>query len=168
MQNSNIVSIIKKRRSIRSYLLDPIPEQDLYEMLSAGLYAPSGKNRQPWRFLIVKDKNKIKQISKSSIYSRFIRNAPVLVLVYVTPSTDYLIEKDIFGVGACVQNILLAATEKGYGTCVIGELYSAEIEILDSKLYDYKLICGISIGKSKDKPQSVKTKELELFLVECE
>ena len=137
-------------------------------MLSAGLYAPSGKNRKPWRFLILKDNNVIRQIAKSTIYSRFIRNAPVLVLVYVIPSSDYSIEKDIFGVGACVQNILLAATEKGYGTCVIGELYLAKFEILESKLHDYKLICGISIGKSKDKLQMVKTKELESFLVEYE
>ena len=146
---------------------DPIPDKDLFEILDAGLYAPSGKNRQPWRFVIVKDKDRIRQISKLTTYSRFIRNAPVLVLVYVIPSTEYPIEKDILGVGASVQNILLAATEKGYSTCVIGELYSAELEILDTKHNDYKLICGISIGKSNAKEQSIKTKELKKFLVEC-
>lgn len=168
MNENNIIKIIKKRKSVRSYTMESIPEQDLYEMLSAGLYAPSGKNRQPWRFVIVKDNNKIRQIAKLTTYSKFVRNAPILVLVYMIPSARYSIEKDIFGVGACVQNILLTATEKDYATCVIGELYSAEVELLESKLYGYKLICGITIGKTNDKPQSVKTKELEHFLVEYE
>jgi len=161
-----MLETIKKRRSMRSYMSDPIPEQDLYEILCAGLYAPSGKNRQPWRFAIVKEKDKIRQIAKFTIYSRFVRNAPVLVLVYAIPSTEYPIEKDIFGIGACVQNILLTATEKGYSSCVIGELYSAELEILDAKQRGYKLICGICIGKSNTKRQSVKTIELVDFLVE--
>ena len=162
---SNISNIIKKRRSIRSYLPTPITEQELYEILSAGLYAPSGKNRQPWRFVIVKDKEKISRISKTTTYSRFIRNAPILVLVYAILSTEYPNEKDMLGVGACVQNILLAATEKGYGTCVIGELYSAELDILGIRHNDYKLICGISIGESDIKGDNFTAKELDDFLI---
>ena len=58
MQSSNIVKTIKMRRSVRSYMSGSIPEHDLYEILSAGLYAPSGKNRQPWRFYILTDEQK--------------------------------------------------------------------------------------------------------------
>lgn len=94
MQNGRAVEVIKSRRSIRSYLDIQIPDSDLNSILEAGLYAPSGKNRQPWRFLIIKDKNKIRQISKFTAYSRFMHNAPVLVLVYLASSGDYSIEKD--------------------------------------------------------------------------
>lgn len=168
MQNNDIVKTIKMRRSIRSYLPNLIPDKDLFEILEVGLYAPSGKNRQPWKFVIIKDKHKIRQISKIATYSRFIRNAPVLVLVYVIPSIEYPIEKDIFGVGACVQNILLAATEKGYGSCIIGELYSAELEIFDTKPNDYKLICGISIGKPTAQEQQKRIILLDEFLLKNE
>ena len=166
--NSKVIKMIdtiKKRRSIRNYTPDQILEKDLYEILSAGLYAPSGKNRQPWRFVVVKDKDELKRISKFTTYSRFIRNVPALVLVYVISSVEYPIEKDMLSVGACVQNILLTATDMGYGSCVIGELYSAELKILDTKSCDYKLICGISIGKSNAKVQENESISLEEFLL---
>lgn len=57
MKHSKVLEIIENRRSIRSYLNTPIPEEDLNEILETGLYAPSGKNRKPWRFLIIKDKD---------------------------------------------------------------------------------------------------------------
>ena len=166
--NSKVIKMIdtiKKRRSIRNYTPDPIPEKDLYEILSAGLYAPSGKNRQPWRFLVVKDKDELKRISKFTTYSRFIRNAPALALLFAVPSKEYPIEKDILSVGACVQNILLTATDMGYGSCVIGELYSLELEILGMKSCDYKLICGISIGKSNVKLPGHKIMQIDDYLI---
>jgi nitroreductase len=46
---------IEKRRSIRKFKQDPIPEKDLMEILNAARLAPSGCNAQPWRFKIVKD-----------------------------------------------------------------------------------------------------------------
>lgn len=89
-----------------------IPDRELREMLSAGIMAPSGKDRRPWRFVIVKNREVIKRISKSVIYSRFIRNAPQVVLVYSVVDSTYPVEKDLIDIGACLGNILLAATEK--------------------------------------------------------
>ena len=91
----------------------------------------------------------------------FAFSTPDLIIL----STEYPNEKDMLGVGACVQNILLAATEKGYGTCVIGELYSAELDILGIRHNDYKLICGISIGESNIKDDNFTAKELDDFLI---
>lgn len=168
MKHSKVLEIIENRRSIRSYLNTPIPEEDLNEILETGLYAPSGKNRKPWRFLIIKDKDKIKEISRLTTYSRFIRNAPVLVLVYIFPSEEYPIEKDIFSVGACVQNILLTATEKGYGTCIIGEMTNKEqpiCELLDKEISNGKIVCGISIGAHTKTVYPNRTAVLKNFLL---
>lgn len=154
MWNKSVTEIIKRRVSIRSYKGDVIPDERLNKILEAGLYAPSGKNRQPWRFVVIKDKSIIKDILKLTVRSRFIRNSPVLVLLYIERSDDYAVEKDILSVGACVQNILLAATEKGYGTCVIGELFGKEQaadKILSSTFSNNILICGITIGKILNK-----------------
>ncbi len=51
-----ILEVIKKRRSVRKYKKDPIPEEALLRVLEAARLAPSGKNFQPWKFIIVKDK----------------------------------------------------------------------------------------------------------------
>lgn len=160
-----VIETIKKRRSIRNYASEPIPEKDLYEILSAGLYAPSGKNRQPWRFFIIKNKLKIKQISKHTIYSRFIRNAPILILVYVMASSEYPLEKDMLSVGTCVQNILLAATDMGYGSCVIGELFNMDLQDIFAYRKGCKLACGICIGKPKTNPIIKNPLNLEDFLL---
>lgn len=168
MQNNQVTRAIKKRQSVRSYLDIPIPDNDLNSILEAGLYAPSGKNRQPWRFLIIKDVDIIKTIAKSTVYSRFIRNAPIMVLMFAKQDTSYPLEKDMIGIGACLQNILLAATEKEYGSCIIGELYGRQNEFpeyikLDSK--DYLLVCGIALGKSKLLSKDVREKNVHDFIL---
>ncbi len=55
-----ILEAIKERQSVRSYLDKEIPEELLRQVLEAGRLAPSAKNIQPWRFIVVKD-NKIKE-----------------------------------------------------------------------------------------------------------
>ena len=160
-----VIETIKKRRSIREYTYEEISDKDIYEVLNAGLNAPSGKNRQPWRFLVVKNKLKIKQISKHTIYSRFIRNAPVLILVYISPSDEYPLEKDRLSVGMCIQNILLVATDMGYGTCVIGELFNKDLDEIFLVGKENILVCGICIGKPKANPIIKNPLNLEDFLL---
>lgn len=146
-----INDIIKNRRSVRSFADCIIPDRELWEMLSAGIMAPSGKDRRPWRFVIVRNRDVIKRISKSVVYSRFIRHAPQVVLVYSMVDSTYPVEKDLIGIGACLENILLAATEKGYGSCVIGELFDKQRELaqyVNADTSGLKLVCGVIIGQS--------------------
>lgn len=55
------------RRSIRRYRPDPIPEQDLQEILEAGLYAPSGVNLQPWYFVAVQSQEALDEVKNMLI-----------------------------------------------------------------------------------------------------
>lgn len=151
--------IIKNRRSVRNFADYMIPDCELWEMLSAGIMAPSGKDRRPWRFVIVRNREVIKSISKNVVYSRFIRYAPQVILVYSMVDPTYPVEKDFIGIGACLENILLAATEKGYGSCVIGELYDKQQELaqyVNADTSGLKLVCGVVIGQSI-KPVGDKT-----------
>lgn len=169
MQDNQVTKAIKKRRSVRSYLDIQIPDNDLSSILDAGLYAPSGKNRQPWRFLIVKDADIIKTIAKSTVYSRFIRNAPIMILMFAKQDTLYPLEKDMIGIGACLQNILLAATEKQYGSCFIGELYGRQNELSEHiklECKDYLLVCGIALGKIKLVSKDIREKKLSDFVLD--
>lgn len=120
-------------------------------MLKCGSFAPSGKNRKPWTFTVIKDKEVIREISKYTVYSRFLRKAPVLILVYGKFDDSYSKDKDLVSIGCCVQNILLAANDMGYGSCVIGELYGRKIECIEpvGSTQD-QLVCGICIGVPKN------------------
>lgn len=88
--------------------------------------------------------------------------------MFAKQDTSYPLEKDMIGMGACLQNILLAATEKEYGICIIGELYGRQNEFpeyikLDSK--DYLLVCGIALGKSKLLSKDVREKNVHDFIL---
>ena len=121
--------VIRNRRSARSFTDYIIPDQEIMEILSAGIVAPSGKNRKPWRFVIVRNRETIKNIARKVTYSRFIRNMHQMILVYADNDDAYPFEKDLIGIGACIENILLTAIEKDYGSCVIGELFDEQDEI---------------------------------------
>lgn len=135
---------ILSRRSIRSYTDRPICREDLEEILDAGMYAPSAVNFQPWYFVAIqspKDMSKLLQIMEQVSQkirpaleerfskhpevvdetSRFIRQmggAPVCILAFQYkpdyPKTESTIVQSI---GAAIENMLLAATAKGIGSC---------------------------------------------------
>lgn len=146
-----VEEVIRNRRSARNFTDYVIPDQELMEILSTGIMAPSGKNRKPWRFVIVRNREAIKNLARKVTYSRFIRSAPQMILVYTKNDDAYPFEKDLIGIGACIENILLAATAKNYGSCIIGELYDKHDDIyqyINENTTGLKLICGIVIGRS--------------------
>ncbi len=76
-----------------------------------------------------------------------------MILIYAENDTAYPFEKDLISIGACIENILLSATEKKYGSCVVGELYDKQSEIaqhVNVNTDGFKLICGIVIGRSAE------------------
>ena len=62
MENE-IIKCIKERRSIRRFKDDDIPEEIIEEIIEAARYAPSPENRQPWRFIVVTNRHRIKELS---------------------------------------------------------------------------------------------------------
>jgi len=69
---------IKRRRSIRKFKPDPIPEGATNQLLEVARLAPSGSNRQPWRFLVVTDQEERKQLREVCLDQAFIEEAPVV------------------------------------------------------------------------------------------
>ena len=135
--------ILLTRRSIRRYKSDPIPESDLREILEAGLYAPSAINLQHWDFVAVQNPDVMEEVRgimggvvekfTPVLKQRFSRNpeqigitnkflstlggAPVCVLVFMLkpdyPDRDGAMQS----VSAAIENMLLAAWDKGIGSC---------------------------------------------------
>ncbi|MBR7033126.1 MAG: nitroreductase [Clostridia bacterium] len=168
MAEKSIMEIIKERRSIRSFSDEEISDTVIRMILEAGIYAPSGKNRRPWRFAVIKNKSILREISMLTVVSRFIRNAGALILVYVKSDGKYPLEKDILSIGGCVQNILLSATGIGISTCVIGELFGKEMDIdkiVKIEHSDMGLVCGIALGKSEEESPTQETFSLKDHLL---
>ena len=76
---------IKVRRSIRKFAPDDIPEELIEQMLEAARLAPSASNRQPWRFLVVRDKEVRKKLRHICLEQQFIEEAPVVIVCFGDP-----------------------------------------------------------------------------------
>ena len=73
---------IKIRRSIRKFVPDDVPKDMVNQILEAARLAPSASNRQPWRFLVVRDSEIRKQLSRICLGQRFIEEAPVVIVCF--------------------------------------------------------------------------------------
>jgi len=77
-----VFEAIKERRSIRKFAPDDVPETMVEQMLEAARLAPSASNRQPWRFLVVRDKTRKQQLCNICLDQKFIEEAPVVIVCF--------------------------------------------------------------------------------------
>lgn len=120
---------IRKRRSVRNYTGDPIPRADLETIVDAGRLAASGYNRQPWDFIVVTDRA---MIEKLKIAAQWMEKAGAIIAVVLDPTTKYWLEDG----SAAVENMLIAATALGYGSCWL-EGYTLPLE------KEFKALLGV-------------------------
>ncbi len=113
---------IRTRRSVRAFAQECVGDEDLEAILEAGRWAPSGLNNQPWRLVIVRDREKARGLASLTKYSSTVENAPLLIAVFLDHGSSYHREKDIMAVGAFIQNMLLAAHSRGLGGVWLGEI----------------------------------------------
>lgn len=113
-------SIIFRRRSIREYHKKPVPEEYYTRLVSAGMSAPSARNKRPWHFIVVDDREILDQIVAVHPYAGMLNEAPLAILVagdkMLEDNIGYLVEN----CSAATQNILLHATELGLGSVWLG------------------------------------------------
>ena len=133
----NFYDVIKNRRSVRKYKKDPIPEEALLRVLEAARLAPSGKNFQPWKFIIVKDKLIKEALARASADQFFIAEAPVIIVGLGFPDESYArmgryMKSWAVDVTIALDHLMLQAQEEGLGTCWIGSFEEEEVkEILN-------------------------------------
>ncbi len=145
---------IENRRSIRNYKNDNIDKKIIFDILNAGIKAPSAKNNQPWRFLIVNNdiKNKISdkmiEIYGPNKTAEVIKTVPYLILVY-NKDNEYF---NHLSIGAAIENILLEAENIGLGTLWIGYIKKIEDYVKELVNIDYELVSAIAIGVKNENP----------------
>jgi nitroreductase len=123
---------ILDRRSVRSYLPDPVPEDVLRRLVEAGLWAPTGGNAQTWRFVVVTEAvrlNRIKMVSPG-----LLGNPPAVIAICqnVTESErkGAKLGKEVMtwmDTAMAAQNVMLAAHAEGLGTCPICSFHSEAV-----------------------------------------
>jgi nitroreductase len=155
MDDNPVLSAILSRRSIRRYDGQPVPDSAVDSALEAGRWAPSGMNNQPWRFIVVRDRQARDDLSGLTKYTAIVRSADVCIAVYYHVPSGYNRDKDLMGIGACIENILLGFHSLGYGAVWLGEILARrdEVNSLLGAGPDCELAAVIAVGHPKESPR---------------
>lgn len=158
-ESDTVLGVIKTRRSVRRFDGTKIPGECMQQILEAGRWAPSGANAQPWRFIVITEKEKLKSIAERCYYkvfkSRHVGEAGAVVVICADPdagSQTYNLDAAIAG-----TNMTLMATSLGIGSCWIGAFEEQNLKNMlhiPDKLKIIALIAfGHEIGKASVPPR---------------
>lgn len=184
--------VVKNRRSVRAFKPDPVPDEDIRKIIDAARLAPTSGNQQPWKFLVISDRNKIDKLkteklkeaetyykdsqmfsgedlrkqlqqSEQQLTSGYL-SAPTYIVVLTDNKSQYPNYNHWDGPLAAGY-LMLAARALGYGTVHITDSFSEELTKRVFNIPDqYSRVCFTPIGIPVKWPQKEK-KSLEEFIV---
>jgi nitroreductase len=152
MNKTEFYQLLESRKSIRKFKTDEVPRDVIERILTAGMHAPSGKNRQNWRFFVVTGKKReeylkysqkswlgikdiLQQKLKPSLYQfteRFfftLGDAPVIIFAYSHNDSEERYHTSIGSVYMAVENMNLACLAEGLGSCTMGAPLEIKAEV---------------------------------------
>lgn len=188
---SNIWHTIFNRRSVRKFKPDTIPQKDIIRIIDAARMAPTSGNQQPWKFLVIKDRNTINEIKEACIsqsmsyykndndnkemkeqFTAKVRkkfedycSAPVYIVVLTDNNSTYP-DYNHWDGPLAAGYLMLAARAMGYGTVFITDVISEKITKDVLKIPDsYTRVCITPLGIPYEWPASPPKKKLEDFII---
>jgi nitroreductase len=161
----DVFEAIRTRRSVRKYRPEPIPNDRLEMIFEAARLAPSAGNRQPWRFVVIRDADRKKALAEAANNQSFLSEAAAIVAAVGDPevSTRWH-EKDPM---TAIEHMALAATTLGYGTCWIGAFDEDAVKHLLKIPAKMRVVALLPIGIPNETPAPKPRKQLsEIFFKE--
>ena len=175
----DVITAIQQRQSIRKFKEKEVPKDFLEKILESATLAPSGKNKQPWKFFIVQGEKRMELVAEmqkgmrrlsdmgintgSARYSiRILEHAPVTIFVF-NPTGKHPLKKrdtlevyqdivDIQSIGAAIQNMCLTAVSMGLGSLWICDVFFGYEELCAWLGEEGQMIAAISFGYPDQSP----------------
>ena len=142
---------IEKRISVRTYTDQPVDRQQIERILEAARLAPSAKNRQAWRFIVVQDPELRTKLETASFGQEHVGQAPAIIALCTT-NIDYKMPNGQLSypvdLGIAASFMMLQATHEGLGSCAITTFDEADVRALLSVPYSMKVVMLLAIGHS--------------------
>jgi nitroreductase len=173
------LSAIADRRSIRKYKDSPVEEETIRRILTAAMQAPSGKNRQPWRFYVVEGEQRAEMVrvmregiakrkdqganpGSSEWSANVMEQAPVTIFVFndkqendeteLSFTENLWMTVDVQSIGAAIQNMLLTATDLGLGSLWICDVFYAYDELCTWLGETHQMVAAVALGYPDEGP----------------
>ena len=156
------------RRSIRRYKQNPISSEMLEKIINAARFAPSAGNRQPWEFVVVTERERVRKIHSCVRWLKASgepgsKEKPVVYIVVLLNKKRAKGWAAMADCAAATQNILLAAHSFGLGSCWIGSVEREKVaELLNLPSYFY-IFSIISLGYPEESPRIREEKEEKII-----
>jgi nitroreductase len=155
----DVFEAIEKRRSIRNYEPTPVPREKLEKILEAARLAPSASNVQPRHFIVVTDEEKREALS-AGMFAKFLKHTPVVIAACGDEKKSpkwYAID-----VAIAVENMVLAATGEGLGTCWIGSFDETKVRNVLKIPGHLRVVVLLAVGYPSGK-ESLASRALRLI-----
>jgi len=108
----DMLDVIRKRRTVRRFTDEDVSDEQVETILEMGMYAPTYMNRQPWHFVVVRDKELQARLADTLGVRPYLQEASVVIAVYGDPKISNTWDLDGC---AAIENMLIAATAFGLG-----------------------------------------------------
>lgn len=149
-----IMNEILERRSVRIFKPDPVEREKLERILEAGRLAPSAKNRQEWRFIVIQKKEIREKVKDASFGEEHVGEAPVIIAVCTTnigyrmPNGQLSYPVDL---SFAASFMMLQAVSEGLGTCCVTTFDEQIVRDLLSVPYSMRIVLLLLVGSSAKK-----------------
>jgi nitroreductase len=160
----NVMDAIRMRRSIRAYQDRSVEEEKLLKVLEAGRLAPSARNLQDWKFVVVRDREKRQRLSAAAMGQPSVAQAPVVIAAcgteteYIMPCGQYTYPIDV---SIAVDQMSLAALDLGLGTCWIGAFQEDQVKKILGVPEKIRVVIMLTLGYPAESPSARPRRKLE-------
>lgn len=166
----DVMTAIKKRRSIRKFESKPIEENKLREILEAGRLSPSASNKQDWKFIVAREKDVINKLAEAANNQTFIASASVVIVACSTNPTRKMSGGQFAGpidISIAVTHMILKSVEEGLGSCWIGAYNESKVKDILNIPKDVSVVALLPLGYPASTPPTTPRKDFkEVFIFE--
>jgi nitroreductase len=158
-----VLEAIRKRYSCRAYIDRPIEQEKLTQVFEAARLAPSAKNLQDWRFVVVSEKDKKQQVAASTNHPEVFEKAAVLIAACSISSDVMKCGQAVapIDVAIAMEHICLQATDLQLATCWIGSFEPEKVRKVLKIPQDVAIIELMALGYPADKAKKPSREPIE-------
>jgi nitroreductase len=147
----DVFDCLRTRPAVRSFRSDPVPDGVVKKILEAGRQAHSQRNRQPWCFVVIQNRETLKQIGTLASSGPYIADAPLAIALVIEGAKNPYIDAT-----RAAECLMLAAWGEGIGSCWVGGLDRLKIKELLGIPEEAELITVIPFGYPTDEEKAKK------------
>lgn len=178
----DFLELVKRRESCRNFTGEPVDSAALKEIVEAGRLAPSACNSQPWKFFVVESggerMEEMRRAAQIAGNNKFAAKASAFIVVFrEKPNYSERVGQVLFGrefsaidIGLAVENIVLAAAEKGIGSCILGMFTESAVKECiglgkrDKHKVELVIALGVPVATEPRPKKRKETSDIAVFL----